>query len=97
MTLPHQGYKQLATELGMTESAVKVAMHRLRRRFRELLREEVLQTVDEPGKDRGRATAPVRRAREVLEKQRCNDCQDSRKDLGGTEQNVPRGPRYPET
>jgi RNA polymerase sigma-70 factor (ECF subfamily) len=40
------GHKQVAAELGMTESAVKVAMHRLRRRFRELLREEVLQTVD---------------------------------------------------
>lgn len=41
-------YKQVATELGMTESAVKVAVHRLRGRFRELLREEVLQTVHEP-------------------------------------------------
>jgi DNA-directed RNA polymerase specialized sigma24 family protein len=42
------GYKQLAGELGMSESAVKVAMHRLRGRFRELLREEVAHTVDDP-------------------------------------------------
>jgi RNA polymerase sigma-70 factor (ECF subfamily) len=42
------GYKRVAQELGMTESAVKVAMYRLRGRFRELLREEVLQTVADP-------------------------------------------------
>ena len=42
--------RQVAAELGMTESAVKVAIHRLRRRFRELLREGVLQTVDDPDK-----------------------------------------------
>jgi DNA-directed RNA polymerase specialized sigma24 family protein len=30
--------------LGMTEGAVKVAVHRLRRRYRELLREQVAQT-----------------------------------------------------
>jgi RNA polymerase sigma-70 factor (ECF subfamily) len=41
-------YKQVAAELEMTESAVKVAVHRLRGRFRELLREEVRQTVDDP-------------------------------------------------
>ena len=42
------GYKQLAADLSMSESAVKVAIHRLRRRFGDLLREEVLQTVDSP-------------------------------------------------
>jgi RNA polymerase sigma-70 factor (ECF subfamily) len=41
-------YKQLAVDLEMSESAVKVAVHRLRRRFGELLREEVAQTVDDP-------------------------------------------------
>lgn len=35
----------LAVRLGMTEGALKVALHRLRRRFRELLRFEVGQTV----------------------------------------------------
>jgi len=43
-------YKEVAAELGMTESAVKVAVHRLRGRYRELLRDEVLQTVDDPAK-----------------------------------------------
>jgi len=47
---PAPRYKQLADELSMTESAVKVAVHRLRGRYRELLRDEVLQTVDDPGK-----------------------------------------------
>ena len=30
----------------MTEGAVKVAVHRLRRRYRELLRDEIAHTVD---------------------------------------------------
>lgn len=38
-------YSQIAAALGMTEVAVKGAMHRLRRRYRELLREEIAQTV----------------------------------------------------
>ena len=42
-------YSQVAEKLGMSESAVKVAVHRSRRRFGELLREEVAGTVDEPG------------------------------------------------
>ena len=36
-------------ELGMTENAVKQAFHRLRQRYRELLREEIAQTVAVPG------------------------------------------------
>jgi RNA polymerase sigma factor (sigma-70 family) len=42
-------YRQIAEELGMNEGAVKVASHRLRRRYRELLREEIGRTVDDPG------------------------------------------------
>ncbi len=38
-------YAQTARDLGMTEGAVKVAAHRLRKRYRELLRNEVAQTV----------------------------------------------------
>lgn len=38
-------YREAATELKMTEGAVKVAVHRLRRRYRELLRDEIAQTV----------------------------------------------------
>jgi len=39
------GYAETAARLGMTEGAVKVAVHRLRQRLRELLREEVAHTV----------------------------------------------------
>ena len=38
----------LAAELGMSEGALKVAVHRLRRRYRELLREEIAQTLSHP-------------------------------------------------
>jgi RNA polymerase sigma-70 factor (ECF subfamily) len=41
-------YARLAEELTMTEGAVRVAVHRLRGRYRELLREEIGQTVDDP-------------------------------------------------
>ena len=41
-------YRQIAGELEMSEGAVKVAVHRLRRRCRELVREEIAQTVAEP-------------------------------------------------
>ena len=38
-------YAAIGAELGMTEGAVKVAAHRLRRRYRDLLRKEIGQTV----------------------------------------------------
>jgi len=38
----------VAGALGMNEAAARVAVHRLRRRFRELFREEIAQTVAEP-------------------------------------------------
>lgn len=41
-------YQDIAAELEMTEGSVKVAVHRLRRRYRELVREEITQTVTEP-------------------------------------------------
>ena len=40
------GYEQLAQRLGMSEGALKVAVHRLRKRYRELLREEIERTVE---------------------------------------------------
>ena len=40
---------EIATELGMTENAVKQAFHRLRQRYRLLLREEIAHTVAVPG------------------------------------------------
>lgn len=41
-------YGKSSRELGMTEGAVRMAVHRLRRRYRDLLREEISQTVDSP-------------------------------------------------
>jgi len=40
---------KIATELGMTENAVKQAFHRFRHRYRDLLREEIAHTVAVPG------------------------------------------------
>jgi len=42
-------YASLAAALGLTEGAVKVAVHRLRRRCRELVRAEIAETVASPG------------------------------------------------
>ena len=42
------GYRTLAAELSTTEGALKVAVHRLRQRFREVLREEISHTVADP-------------------------------------------------
>ena len=41
-------YAEIGRRLGMTEGNVKVTVHRLRRRYRELLREEIARTVDGP-------------------------------------------------
>ncbi len=38
-------YRDVANKLGMTQGAIKVAVHRLRRKHRELLRWEVAQTL----------------------------------------------------
>jgi len=42
------GYSDIAAELGMTESAVRVAVHRLRQRYGELVRRQIAQTVADP-------------------------------------------------
>ena len=39
---------EVPREFGMTENGVKQALHRLRQRYRQLLREEVAQTVATP-------------------------------------------------
>ncbi|MEQ9406806.1 MAG: sigma-70 family RNA polymerase sigma factor [Fuerstiella sp.] len=39
----------IAERLGLSDGAVKVSIHRLRQRFREILRAEIGQTVAEPG------------------------------------------------
>jgi RNA polymerase sigma factor (sigma-70 family) len=46
---PARTYADVAAALDMTEGAVKTAVHRLRRRYRELLRDEIAQTVADPG------------------------------------------------
>ncbi len=38
-------YNEAACKLGMTDGAVKVAVHRLRKHYRKLLRDEIAQTV----------------------------------------------------
>jgi RNA polymerase sigma-70 factor (ECF subfamily) len=40
--------KEVAARINMTEGAVNVAVHRLRHRYRELLREEIAQTLANP-------------------------------------------------
>ena len=47
-TRESQPYAVLATRLGMNEAAVKVAVHRLRKRYRELLRAEITNIVADP-------------------------------------------------
>ncbi len=41
-------YAQVAEDLGTSEGAVKVAIHRLRTRYREAIREQVRQTLSNP-------------------------------------------------
>jgi RNA polymerase sigma-70 factor (ECF subfamily) len=41
-------YETLAAEVGLSVNAFKVAVHRMRQRYRELVRAEVLQTVSRP-------------------------------------------------
>jgi len=45
---PTETYAQLGAKLGLSETAVKVTVHRLRQRYRELLREEIANTVTRP-------------------------------------------------
>ena len=40
--------RETAARLGISEGAIKVAVHRLRRRYRELLRTEIAETVSDP-------------------------------------------------
>jgi RNA polymerase sigma-70 factor (ECF subfamily) len=41
-------YEELAAELGITKGSVKVAVHRIRQRYRDLLRSEIAKTVATP-------------------------------------------------
>jgi len=50
-------YSQIALALAMSEGAVKVAAHRLRQRYRQLLREEIAHTVSRPEEIEGELRA----------------------------------------
>jgi RNA polymerase sigma-70 factor (ECF subfamily) len=41
-------YAALAGEMGTSEGALKVAIHRLRKRYRDLFRQEIAETVADP-------------------------------------------------
>jgi RNA polymerase sigma-70 factor (ECF subfamily) len=43
-------YGAMATQLGVSETATRMAVHRLRKRFRVVFREEIAQTVAQPDK-----------------------------------------------
>lgn len=43
-----QPYAELAVKLGVSEGTVKSAVHRMRQRYRQILREEIAHTVDGP-------------------------------------------------
>lgn len=47
-TTEKKSYGPLAVRLGMTANALAVAVHRLRQRFRKLLRDEIARTVGDP-------------------------------------------------
>jgi RNA polymerase sigma-70 factor (ECF subfamily) len=46
---PDCSYAEIAARLGMQPGTVRVAVHRLRRRYGELLRAEIAETVHDPG------------------------------------------------
>lgn len=62
LTGSERSYAEIGVGLGMNESAVKVAVHRLRKRFGQLLREEVAGTVE----DEKRIDAEVHHLLEAL-------------------------------
>jgi RNA polymerase sigma-70 factor (ECF subfamily) len=41
-------YARIAADLGISEEAARASAHRLRRRYRELIRQEIGQTIDNP-------------------------------------------------
>ena len=46
-TTPQGSYREIGERLGLTEGAVKVAVHRLRQRFGRALRTEIAATVND--------------------------------------------------
>jgi RNA polymerase sigma factor (sigma-70 family) len=50
-------YAEAATKLGIAEGGIRVAVHRLRRRYKELLRHEIQQTLSDPAQVDGEIQA----------------------------------------
>lgn len=48
LTIENPDYAAIAPRVGVTQSALRVRVHRLRRRYGELLREEIARTVQDP-------------------------------------------------
>ena len=46
--VPSLSQAEAARQLGLTEGAVKVAVHRLRKRFREVVKAQIAQTMNDP-------------------------------------------------
>ena len=42
------GHARLAEELGMNPSSLRVLVHRMRKRFRRILKQDITQTIDDP-------------------------------------------------
>ncbi len=51
LTGPANAYAEIAVRLGRSEGAIKVAVHRLRRRYREVLRGRIAETVGDADVD----------------------------------------------
>jgi RNA polymerase sigma-70 factor (ECF subfamily) len=52
-------YASAAEDLSMDEGALRVAVHRLRKRYRELLREEIAHTLSDPAMAGGSEKIPI--------------------------------------
>ncbi len=64
-------YSEISEDLGMTENAVKMAALRIRRRFRELVREEVARTVSDPAEIDDEIRDLLRRAERLKSAESC--------------------------
>ena len=62
---PAVPYRQVAAELGISESAVGVAVHRMRQRFGQVLREVIAQTVTNPAEIDDEIRSCCRRSRSL--------------------------------
>ena len=57
--MPKERRHEIARQIGASEIAVKVALHRLRKRFRQLVREQIASTLDGVTPDADETTAEL--------------------------------------